>query len=330
MPERVRALIVGAGLMGRWHAHAIRRSGGTVVGVVDVDMARAGILADRVRGARPFPSLEVGLSAGAVDVVHICTPPSTHGTLIRAALAGHCHVLAEKPLVTTADETADLLKAAASVDRLLVPVHQFGFQAGVLHLMASRSILGPITHLEVACASAGAAGRSEEYADDIVAEILPHCLGLSRQFLDITLAEQRWSIVKPRRGEWRVTAVCATASIAYVVSMASRPTFAELRVLGEQATARVDLFHGFAVVDKAPPSRASKAARPFRTAATSLLAASRNLARRVVQQEPAYPGLTELVRRFHLAAMGKERSPILPAETLDIAKTRDQLIALAR
>ncbi len=301
-----------------------------MAGVVDIDVARADGLARRLPGVRPFSSVEAGLSAGAIDVVHICTPPSTHGTLIRAALAGHCHVLAEKPLAATAAETADLLAVATSVGRLLVPVHQYGFQPGVLRLLASRPVLGRITHLEVACASAGAQGGSETRADEVAIDILPHCLGLSRLILDISLAEQQWSVVRLRPGEWRVTARCPHTSIAYVISMASRPTFAELRVLGEGASARADLFHGFAVFDKSPVSRAAKAARPFRMATSALLGASGNLARRIIQHEPAYPGLTELVRRFHLAAIGKEGSPILPVETLDIAKTRDQLIALAR
>lgn len=315
--------------MGRWHAHAIRRAGGVVAGVVDVDVARASALAARIAGARPFPRLEAALEALPVDVVHICTPPDSHGPLVRAALAARCHVLAEKPLAATAEETAQLLALAASVERLLVPVHQFDFQRGILRLMACRPLLGPVIHLEVACASAGAEGGPEGRADAIAADILPHFLGLSRRFLGVTLAQQRWSVVKSRPGEWRVAGRCGGVSIGYLVSMAARPTFAELRVLGEHASARADLFHGFAVLERGGISRWSKVARPFRVASGSLFAASRNLVSRAVQREPAYPGLSELVRRVHFAAMGRGTTPISPAETLDIAETRDRLIALA-
>jgi predicted dehydrogenase len=330
MPDQVRAVIVGAGLMGRWHAHAIRKAEGRVVAVVDVDRSKAVALAQRIPMAKAFPSIEAALGAGAADVVHICTPSGSHAAFVRAALGGRCHVLAEKPLAETAEETADLLATAAAAGRLLVPVHQFGLQRGILQILASRSELGHITHLEFACASAGAAGRSPECADEVAAEILPHALGLTRQILAITLEQQRWSVLKPRPGEWRVTGHCGDTSVEYLVSMATRPTFAELRVFGERASARADLFHGFAVIDKSPVSRTSKAARPFRMAIGSLFAASANLAQRAIQQESAYPGLTELVRRVHFAAMGQGRSPILPSDTLDIAETRDQLIALAR
>ena len=47
--------------------------------------------------------------------------------------------------------------------------------------------------------------------------------------------------------------------------------------------------HGFAVLEKGRMSRSSKVSRPFRLAADSLIAASRNLVQRAVLREPAYP-----------------------------------------
>jgi hypothetical protein len=194
--------------------------------------------------------------------------------------------------------------------------------------VAHRHRLGPIVHLEVACASAGAQGEPEALADVIAADILPHFLGLTRQLLDVDLASQRWSVARPRLGEWRVTGRMGEISVAYLVSMAARPTFAELRVLGELASARADLFHGYATIEAGTTSRSSKIARPFRVATASLGAASRNLLHRNVQREPAYPGLTELVRRVHRAALFGAPGPISPAEILDIAQSRERLMAL--
>jgi predicted dehydrogenase len=326
---RVEAVVVGAGLMGRWHAHAIRRTGAVVAGVADVDAGRAGALAAGFGGTRVFGSLDAALDALDPDIVHICTPPESHVPLVHTALTARCHVLAEKPLAATAEETHDLLTLAGEVGRLLVPVHQFGWQRGALQLLDRLGSLGPILHLEAAAASAGAAGGSRGAADVVATDILPHFLALTRRFLGVPLADRPWSVVRPRAGEWRAIVSVGPLSVAYLVSMAARPTYTELRLLGERGSARLDLFHGFAVFEGGTVSQSAKVVRPFGVAARTLLAASVNLAHRVVLREPAYPGLTELVRRVHLAAMGSEANPIPPEETLDLARARDQLVALA-
>ncbi len=329
MIDRVRTVVVGAGLMGRWHAHAIRRIGGVISGVVDADPARAAALAVEHRNALRFDRLEAALASLAPDIVHVCTPLDSHVALVRTALKAGCHVLAEKPLAPTAAETQELLALAGATGRLLIPVYQFPWQRGARALVRRLPILGPVVHLEVATASAGASGAGDGSADAIASDILPHFLALTRSLLSLNLAEQRWTVEKPRAGEWRVAARCGTVPVHFLVSMAARPTFAELRLLGERGSARLDLFHGFAVFEKATVSQMAKVARPFTLAARSLLAASRNLAHRAVQSEPAYPGLTELIRRAHLAVRGAGENPVTPEETLDIAKARDQLVALA-
>jgi predicted dehydrogenase len=327
--NRVEAVVVGAGLMGRWHAHAIRRTGGAVVGVVDSDPERAAGLVGYDRGCRVFTDLELALATLAPDIVHVCTPLDTHAALVRMALQAKCHVFAEKPLAPTADETRDLLAAAEAAGRLLVPVHQFPFQDGALVLIDRLPEIGPVVHIDVSTASAGATVSPGAGADAIAAEILPHFLSLTRRLLGVRLADQQWSVTRFREGEWQVVGLIGdAASVTFLVSMAARPTFAELRLLGEHGSARLDLFHGFAVFESEAVSRSAKVRRPFGLAGRSMAAATANLARRVMAREPAYPGLTELVRRFYLAVGGLRPSPILPEETLDIARTRDLLVAL--
>ncbi len=44
------------------------------------------------------------------DVIHICTPPATHGTLVKSALDAGKHVLCEKPLSLSQTEAKDLVR----------------------------------------------------------------------------------------------------------------------------------------------------------------------------------------------------------------------------
>jgi predicted dehydrogenase len=313
--------------MGRWHAHAIRRVGGRLIGVVDADPARAALLARSYQRARPFTRLEDAL-AELPAFVHVCTPLDSHVDLVRTALEGGAHVIAEKPLAPTAADTRALLDLAAGRGKLLVPVHQFPWQEGIRTILRGLARLEPIVHLEIATASAGASGRPAESTDQVAGEILPHFLSLTRRLLGAPLPEGQWSVCRPRAGEWRVHGRAAATSIAYLVSMAARPTFAELRILGEHGSARADLFHGFAILESAEVSRARKITRPFATAAQSIVSASFNLASRAMRREPAYPGLTELIRQSYLAATRMSPSPVSPDEALDIARVRDVLLSL--
>ena len=125
----VRALIVGAGNMSKWHVHALRRCQGMLVGVVDVSLSKAQALAVET-GTQHFTTVDDALKAIAPDIVHVCTPSGAHADACRQALEAGCHVLVEKPLTDNSITTTELLTVARKADRMLVPVHQFPFQDG--------------------------------------------------------------------------------------------------------------------------------------------------------------------------------------------------------
>jgi hypothetical protein len=107
--------------------------------------------------------------------------------------------------------------------------------------------------------------------------------------------------------------------------MQARPTENSLTARCDQATIRANLFHGFATIERGAASRLDKVVRPFAATSQVLRVAAANLARRAVRREPAYPGLRELVRRFHLACAGFGPSPISADESIDVARARDMI-----
>ena len=88
----------------------------------------------------------------------------------------------------------------------------------------------------------------------------------------------------------------------------------------------LDLFHGFATIDTAAVSRKAKIARPFRRSAIQFAAAGRNLARRFVTREFAYPGLRTLISEFYAAVRGAGPPPITAEEILAVAAARDSVV----
>jgi predicted dehydrogenase len=100
----LRVAIIGAGLMGYWRGRAARHVGSQVVAVVDPDAKRAKRLARACRAAAAVTDLSE-LAGDGVDAVHICSPTSTHRALATQALEAGIHVLVEKPLAESADQT---------------------------------------------------------------------------------------------------------------------------------------------------------------------------------------------------------------------------------
>jgi predicted dehydrogenase len=321
------AAIVGAGLMGSWHAHAIARLGGRITAVVDADAERAGRFARRWSGARVFSDVDALLDAGGSEPVHVCTPAATHIPFISAALSAGRHVLAEKPLAETAEETAALVRIAEARGRLLVPVHQFAFQSGFRALQRRLPRLGRIRHVDFRACSAGADVHDDAARAAVAADILPHALALFARLLPLSIATLRWRVLQPMAGEIRALAEADTLVAGLLVSLTGRPTAAGLSVIGECGTGHVDLFHGFHVFEAGDVSRSRKVLRPFTLAARTLAAAAANLVRRSLRREPAYPGLRELVHAFHRAAAGDVPSPISTEETLAVAVARDRILA---
>ena len=105
-PEELRAGVVGTGFIGAVHVDALRRLGVEVAGVVGSSRERAKPLAP------VYDSYEALLADQRVDVVHLTTPNHLHYPQVKAALAAGKHVVCEKPLALTSEQSAELLEVA--------------------------------------------------------------------------------------------------------------------------------------------------------------------------------------------------------------------------
>ena len=133
----LRSAIVGSGFVARVHAAAVRDLGGTVVAICSRTHAGAQQLADEVGGSAAYTSLEDLLRAGGVDVVHVCTPNAVHAEQTVLALEHGAHVVCEKPLATSTDESRRMLDALKSSGRIgAVAYHVRGYPL-VEHMRAT-------------------------------------------------------------------------------------------------------------------------------------------------------------------------------------------------
>lgn len=117
-------LIVGTGFVSDAHAGAIRsHPDADLVGVVDVDPARAESFAHAHGGARWSSDLDEALRWPEVEGVIVCTPNDTHITLGLAIAKARKHVLVEKPLAITVPDARRLTETFADAGLILAVAH---------------------------------------------------------------------------------------------------------------------------------------------------------------------------------------------------------------
>jgi myo-inositol 2-dehydrogenase/D-chiro-inositol 1-dehydrogenase len=116
----MRVAVVGAGSMGAFHAELLAAMPEVELMVVDVDAARASMVAQRTGGS----AIGLEKAMDRADALVVATPPEYHAAAVEVALERGIDVLCEKPLTEDlASSIALAARAAASGTHLEV-----GFQ----------------------------------------------------------------------------------------------------------------------------------------------------------------------------------------------------------
>jgi len=132
MSKKLRVGVVGVGYLGRFHALIYSRmSNVELVGVVDIDAEAA----ERVAGECGCPAFERSSDLlGKVDAVSIVVPTTAHLEEARLFLQAGVHMLLEKPIASTVEDGAEIVRLAEEAGVILQIGHLERFNAGVMAL----------------------------------------------------------------------------------------------------------------------------------------------------------------------------------------------------
>ena len=112
--SEIGAAVIGGGFIGTVHVEALRRLGVHVHGILASSPERSAERARQLGVARGYGSLEELLGDERVEIVHVTSPNHLHHPQVRLILESGRHVVCEKPLAMTAEESGDLVGRAAS------------------------------------------------------------------------------------------------------------------------------------------------------------------------------------------------------------------------
>ena len=143
----MRVAIVGFGTAGTARLGAYRQvAGAEVVAVVDPSSARLAGARDLQPQLRTYLTLSELFATDRIDVVDVCTPPSSHVELAIQALDAGSHVICEKPVAFRTADARALAGAATRAERLLYPAHNYAFSPMMRMLTEGKGKVGtPVT-----------------------------------------------------------------------------------------------------------------------------------------------------------------------------------------
>lgn len=142
----MKVAIVGAGKIGNVHARAYRASGARTVAAVEPNKDIGEAFANEY-GSSHYLDFDALLNSDdRPDVVSICSPPSTHRSLIEKCIEAGIAVLCEKPLAHTIEDAEAIAQLCrrSSVTVGAAYCHRFQPEVAVIHDMIENGTIGTV------------------------------------------------------------------------------------------------------------------------------------------------------------------------------------------
>ena len=248
----LRAAVIGAGALGRYHAQKYGALENVeLVAVADIEEARAATLASEL-GCRAVSDFQSLLSE--IDLVSVVVPTESHFAVTRACLEAGVHALVEKPFTRTLEEADWLTERAQALGLTLAVGHLERYNPAFadLHTMLDRPFFMEAERL------GGFKGRGTDV--DVVLDLMIHDI-------DLMLAVMPSEVVSVSACGFRVLtdhvdianarfefADGAVADLS--ASRVSRVPVRKLRVFGPNFYASADLQLPELRVERAPAASA--------------------------------------------------------------------------
>lgn len=342
----LRAAVVGCGAIAYEHLPFLAESPRVrLVAVCDRSVALATAAAERFAAEASFVDVTEMLAAVRPDVVHVLTPPHTHDTIVRQALAGGAHVICEKPMAGTERECAALLDAAVAAGRVLQETRNLLFNDPIMKLqgLIAAGRLGQVVECEVSLSldflagpfgDLNLAGPAVRLPGGAVHDFLPHLVYLFQALAGVDEVNEVRGTFANRSGNRRAGLDFLDALLdgGHVrgrlrIATDTAPDAFRVIVRGTSATAETDLYNPFLRVEGAP-NVGKRAPLGQVAAGFGLIRAGVSGLRNKIMQHGTMHGLPRMLEAIYGALAQELPPPFTREEMLATARLTDKLVAL--
>jgi len=256
--SNLRVALLGAGNIATTHLAAIRQlSGIEIVGVSDLNYARAVAVQKQNGIANAYPDLDTMLRECKPQIVHVLLPPTAHCEAALTCLDAGSHVFVEKPFCVTVEECHKVRDLAKSLGLEVGVNHNLAFMPAMMRLIGEihNLRLGAIEHVSVAytipmpgLAKSPASHWMFGESGRIMLELGPHPVSIVCRLLGpvksaSTAVSGEITLLNKTRffSTWMSSLVCARGTASLILSTGGGFGRGSVQVNGQDGTAYVDL-----------------------------------------------------------------------------------------
>ncbi len=359
MTRPLRAAVIGAGAISLQHLPFLQRSEwADLVGICDLSPVSAEIAARKFGAAGHYTDVAAMLEQASPDIVHVLTPPQSHGPLVSMALSAGAHVICEKPMSPTAEEAEKLLAEANAAGRHLIENHNYRFNDEVIALqqVIADGRIGPVREVDIRMslpirdegsrfADANVVNAIHSMPAGVLHDFITHLSYLMLDLAGVRHFERVMAAMSNHGGGDLFTyddldAVLISHEDVDGPETDSVPVHGRMRfscrtspdlfsivVRGEDVQAATDIFHPFLDVVVARPGGEQLTPIVNHIVNGTSLARSgfRNFGRKLLQHTP-YHGLERFLDQTYAAIATDRTPPVSADDVLDAARLVDQIV----
>jgi len=311
----LRVAVIGCGDVAvHRHLPALRRLRGRaeLVAICDGMVDRAQAVGKAFGVPRVYSELGQLLDAEKLDVVDLCTPPTTHAELAIRAMKAGCHVLVEKPMAPTVAECDRMIEVSTMCCRSLGVIHNARFNHGytMLRGMANSGRVGTVCGIRICWSTppsqmlARANHWAHKLPGGLIGETVPHLLYLSIPFTgaieDVSVNARGiggypWAEYDNFWIHLEGSSCVASITLSYTNSS----HIAWLEVIGSNGALRLDLLSRVVTHYHCSSLREAAVLRAMAAGAVqSMACTAKTLSRRLFGQDRAGQGHNDAIRSF--------------------------------
>ncbi|MBM1105878.1 Gfo/Idh/MocA family oxidoreductase [Aurantibacter crassamenti] len=147
--KKLRGVCIGTGYFSHFQYEAWNRLDGVeIVAVCGTSIAKAQAICDQYKFEKAYDNLEVMLQTEKPDFIDIITPPNTHLPFCQLAIKHNVHIICQKPLAPTYEESQQIAKSGAESNIRIMVHENFRFQPWHTELkkLLNQKVIGNKLH----------------------------------------------------------------------------------------------------------------------------------------------------------------------------------------